>query len=243
MRFKSSTIGLFIFGVFLSSCGEINTKKIIGNGEMKTTTISTSDYDIINASGNLYINLVRGNEGKIKISAEENLIEYIQVFVENSQLTIKVKKGYNLSPSVRSKISITVPFEQINDIMLSGSGGINTTDTIQTNRFSVSIAGSYDANLNVFSETVTSSIAGSGGLSLFGKTSRFEVSVSGSGEVSAFELTANNANVSISGSGSIDLFVTDSLEASIAGSGNILYKGNPKNINKNIVGSGKVSSQ
>ena len=104
---------------------------------MKTTTISTSDYDVINTSGNLNINLVSGKEGEIKISAEENLIEYIEVFVENSELTIKIKKGYNLSPSVRSKMFVSVPFEKINDIKLSGSGDINTTDTIQTNTFSI----------------------------------------------------------------------------------------------------------
>jgi hypothetical protein len=65
----------------------------------------------------------------------------------------------------------------------------------------------------------------------------------GSGSISASEVVGKNVSASVTGSGSISVGVLDALEASIAGSGSVIYKGSPSVIHKSITGSGSVRPQ
>ena len=92
-------------------------------------------------------------------------------------------------------------------------------------------------------ETLKAEIAGSGDIKLYGNTENVTIAIEGSGDVSAYEFKSENAKVSIAGSGDVKLFVTEQIDAFIAGSGDISYKGNPKNIEKSIAGSGTISQE
>ena len=241
---KVSVLLVVLFCAITSTQAQFfGSKKITGNGKISHETRSTKDYQSIAVLGNLDVELVRGEEGRIKIEAEGNLIEYIRTSVVNNELTIRIKKGYSLRPSLRKRIAITVPFEDISEVSLSGSGDIHGTEPIKSNRLSTVVSGSGDIDLHVITKTIIAKVSGSGDLKLSGKTNHFEVSVVGSGDVSAFELITNTAETSVSGSGDIRLFVNDSLEATVAGSGDIHYKGNPINIEKSVAGSGTISRE
>jgi hypothetical protein len=231
----------FLLGIIALQAQHLGSKKINGNGFIKTFTREGADYESIYVHGSLDVELIHGIEGKIEIQAEENLIEYIKTKVVGNELTIRVKKGYSLRPSIRKRIVITVPFEHINEVSLSGSGDIESTSAIKTKHFSVAISGSGDIDLNVVSRSISADIAGSGDLKIYGKTDHIEISIAGSGDVSTYELKAKTAGVSVAGSGDVKLFISESLDASITGSGDIHYKGNPLNVEKRIVGSGDIS--
>lgn len=234
---------ILICGITNVQAQSFGSKKITGNGKISRENRTTNTYESISVLGNLDVELVRGEEGRLKIEAEGNLLEYIKTRVVNNKLTISIKKGYSLRPSLRKRIAITIPFEDIIEVRLSGSGDIHCTDPIKTNRFSTAVSGSGDIDIHVISKTVIADIAGSGDIKLYGKTDHFEVSIAGSGDVSAYELITNTAEISVAGSGDVRLFVNESLDASIAGSGDIHYKGKPVNVDKSIAGSGSVSKE
>ncbi len=217
--------------------------KINGNGKISHETRNTKMYESIELIGSLDVELVKGIEGVIKVEAEENLQEYIKTQVSNSRLIIKVKKGYDVRPSLSKRIVVTVPFEDISEVILNGSGDIESTDIIKTKHFSAVLAGSGDINLNIQSHHLNVNLAGSGDLKLIGRTDQFEASLAGSGDISSYELTTRSALISVVGAGDIQLYVSENLDASIAGSGDIDYKGNPLNVVKSIVGSGDISKR
>jgi hypothetical protein len=70
-----------------------------------------------------------------------------------------------------------------------------------------------------------------------------DVSISGSAAIDAFGLQSQNADVDAKDAGSLKLFVTDKLSGELSGSGNIIYKGNPKNVSTKITGSGTIQSK
>ena len=74
-------------------------------------------------------------------------------------------------------------------------------------------------------------ISGSGDVIIGGngEAASADVSISGSGNYSGESLKITNADFSISGSGSCKCNVTDNLEASVSGSGNITYTGKSEN--------------
>jgi hypothetical protein len=217
-------------------------KKVKGNGNMTTTSRSTGDYDGIKCAGSLDYILVKGDEGKLTIQGEENLLEYIITEVKGNTLIVKVENNVNLKPSWNKTIKITIPFRDINRVSLSGSGDLWNEDTINAEDLEVSLSGSGDVILNVKTTTLDGSISGSGDLTVTGATKTFEASVSGSGDFHGFSLEANNTIVSVAGSGDAEVVSNESLKARVAGSGDIEYRGNPKKEDTNGAGSGIISN-
>lgn len=217
------------------------SKKVRGNGNVVTKTRSVGDYDKIGVGGSFDVKLIAGAEGKLTIKMDENLFEYLVTEVEGDKLKIKWKKGTNVYS--KSKLLITVPFEDISSVSLAGSGDVYSEDVIKADDFKSALAGSGDLKLKVDANHVKSSIAGSGDIYLQGNTRSVKTSIAGSGDIHAYELLAKEAEVSIAGSGGVKISVSDMLKARISGSGNVYYKGNPAKQDVKVSGSGNVSSR
>lgn len=217
-------------------------KKIKGNGNMTTETRSTGDYEGIKCAGSMDFILVAGTEGEITIEGESNLLEHIVTEIKNGNLVVKVKNKVNLSPSWNKTIKVTIPFKDINNVSLAGSGDLWNEDKITSNNLDVSLAGSGDIILNVETTSLEGSLAGSGDLTLKGNTNDLNVKVAGAGDISAFGLQANNTIASVAGSGDIKIVSNKSLKARVAGSGDIEYKGNPEKEDTKVSGSGTISN-
>ncbi|MBT8286921.1 MAG: DUF2807 domain-containing protein [Bacteroidia bacterium] len=219
-----------------------NGKSVKGNGKMTTDTRNTADYDGIRCAGSMDFMLVAGEEGKITIEAEENLLKHIVTEIKNNQLVVKVEKGVNLKPSWGKTIKVTIPFKDIDKVSLAGSGDLWNEDMIQSEELDVSLAGSGDIILNVETNSVKGSIAGSGDLTLKGNTNDLEASVAGSGDFHGFDLQSNNTVVSVAGSGDAKVVSKVSLKARVAGSGDIEYRGKPGKEDTKVSGSGSISN-
>jgi hypothetical protein len=216
-------------------------KSIKGDGNVTTITRSTDSYDEIKCAGSMDFILVSGTEGNIKIEGEENLLKYIITEVKNNTLKVRVKKGVSLRSSRNKAIKITIPFEDISDVSLAGSGDLWNKDVITATNLDVSLAGSGDIVLNIKTTSVEGSIAGSGDLTLKGSTNNLEAKVAGSGDFHGFGLQSNNTEVSVAGSGDAQVVSIQNLKARVAGSGDIVYKGNPITDTK-VAGSGSISN-
>lgn len=217
-------------------------KKVKGNGNVVTIERTTSNYDAISVAGWFDVELVDGREGKLTLTGEENLLEYIETEVKNGKLVIKVEKGINLSPSIWKKgVLITIPVESINSVTLSGSGDIIGKKKIKTTDFESSVSGSGDVTLAIEAESISSTVSGSGNMNLSGRAKNLNIQVSGSGDVKAFDLEAEDVKVTVSGSADVKVTANKSLVARVSGSGDINYKGNPEKIDSKSSGSGSIS--
>ena len=219
-----------------------SNKKVKGNGNMTKITRTTSDYDGIKCAGSFDFVLVAGTEGNITIEGESNLLEYIVTEVKNDKLVVKVEDNINLQSSSNKTIKITIPFKDISEVSLAGSGDLWNESTINATHFDVSLAGSGDIKLHVEAESIKGSVAGSGDLTLKGSTNQLKASVAGSGDFHGFELQANETDVSVAGSGDAKVVSNVVLKARVAGSGDIRYKGNPKKEDSKVAGSGSISN-
>ena len=239
----SKLLVVFVAVLFIStsSNAQFFQKKIKGNGDIETITRSVSDYNKIGIGGDFDVELVKGTEGTITIKADENLLEFIETDVENGNLTIKVKKGYQIKP--KKQITIKVPFIDIESVSLAGSGSIFTNNSIDSNDLKLSLAGSGNMDLIVSSKGLDTNIAGSGNVKLSGNTNEFTCSIAGSGNLNGYNLNVSIANAKIAGSGNIKINVTNEIHSSIAGSGNVIYTGNPDIVKSKSAGSGSVKKK
>lgn len=236
-------LAVLILGLLLTTSinAQWGGKRVKGNGHTVTKERKTADYDEINVAGFFNVELVSGNEGNISVKAEENLLEYIITEVKGNQLVIKTKNGYSINTSRGNQIVITVPFEDIDEVTLSGSGDINSKNIIKATNFETSVSGSGDVNLEIDATSIEATVTGSGDLRLNGKTNDFQCHVTGSGDIHAYELKSEDVDASVTGSGDIKLYCSGVLKANIVGSGDIKYQGSPTKELSKTVGSGDIS--
>jgi len=214
--------------------------RITGNGNITTKTVNTGSYDEIKAVGLMDVHLEKGTEGTITVKAEDNLHEYVIVEVKDDALILRIKKNVNIKS--KKGIHITVPFQDISKVSLTGSGDVDSRDTITSENFDVSITGSGDVILAIESQSVNAKVTGSGDMTLSGSANELEVKISGSGDFMGSKLKSNNTQAYVSGSGDAVVNASKSLKARVNGSGDIEYTGNPETSDTKVLGSGSISS-
>lgn len=219
MKIKCFAVTAALVG-FISSCEK---DYITGNGETKTEERTVAGFNEVSTEGATKIHIVKGTEFEVKVKAYANLLPNLQTIVQNGVLSVKFKN----TSSVRndnSEVFITMPV--LTSLKSYGSGNIDATGEFNNNEnFNAEIKGSADILLEK------------------GTTGKLNISSAGSGNFKSFGFTAQQAEISISGSGNAEITVTQLLKATINGSGNVYYKGNPAAIQKDISGSGKVIKQ
>lgn len=216
-----------------------NKNTLKGNGNIKTETRKTSDYESISVSGSFTVKLIQGNEGTLTLSGEENILDYVTTEVENGNLKIKFNKNLNLKLS--RKIEVTVPVEEIKSLALSGSGSITSTLQLKSTNFSTAQSGSGKININIDTKKLETALSGSGQLILSGFTENFNIALCGSGNVDSRKMNSEKVVAQISGSGRVNLTTSQSIKAVVSGSGQINYSGNPKIVEEKVSGSGGIN--
>lgn len=219
------------------------SKKIKGNGDMTTETRSLGNYDRVHVAGSFDVILISGSEGELTVEAESNLMEYLITETDGDALKIKVEKGVNIQPSKRNSIIITVPFTDIEEVNLAGSGDVVSKAVIEANNFECAVAGSGDIILEIDAQDVKAAVAGSGDLTLKGTTQNLKASVAGSGDIHTKGLESRKIDASVAGSGDIELNCDScDLKARVSGSGDIKYLGKTNREDFKVSGSGSISN-
>ena len=212
--------------------------KVKGNGTITTKTVAITPYNHLNVVGSMDITLVEGDETSITVTTDENVHEYVEITSGGGVLKISLKNVTSLS--TKKGIKITVPFRDLNEVSLVGSGDIQSDKRINADIFMVSLTGSGDITLEINSQQIDAKLTGSGDVSLKGTATNIEIKVSGSGDFDAKNLEADNAEAYVSGSGDATVYAKKSLKARVNGSGDISYKGNPERVDSKVSGSGDI---
>ena len=218
-------------------------KKIKGNGNVVTVERQVGSYEAITVGGFYEVTLVKGAEGKITMTAEDNILEYIETEVRGSTLTIKSKDNMQLKPSLGEKVSITIPIKEIDAIRLSGSGKVSSSVTLESDNFKVHTSGSRNAELSIIANRITIISSGSSNITLGGSAKSLDITASGSSNLRAFELMSDTADIRSSGSSNIRIAVKDRIDLRSSGSSNIKYRGNPEKVHSKSSGSSNVSKE
>ncbi len=212
-------------------------ERITGNGDVKKEVRDVTGFSGIAIGGSGHVYLVQGNTESVQIEAESNLLPYIVSDVEDHNLSIHYKKGYNLKTNKPINIYVTV--KNIDYIGASGGVSVAATEGIKTDRLKIDASGSLRLNMKLEAKSLDAQFSGSVEARITGTLEEARYDISGSANVSAPGLQTASADIIISGSGDLDLAVAKDLDVSISGSGKVHYKGSPT-ITKHISGSGRI---
>jgi hypothetical protein len=227
---------LFLGSIVLASCG-FNGKRVKGNGHVITDDRGLTGFNGVESSGSFDVHVATGNHS-VKIEAEDNILPYIETYIDGDLVKITTKDGYWLSPSRDVRIFVTAP--SFRKVFSNGSGDIIGESKItNSSKMDLDIDGSADMRLEVDAPEVSAGIHGSGNINIKGQTKKFTSEVMGSGNVKAMDLLAEETSVKIMGSGNAEVYSSVKLNVNVAGSGDVRYKGGGQ-VNSHIAGSGEV---
>lgn len=203
-----------------------------------------SGFNAIDAAGSFDVYITQGPNESVKVDAPADVQERIITEVDGGTLRIRNKNGSwgGLGEVFgHKKVVVYVVISQVNAIGITGSGDVYFKDGVRASNLKLWVSGSGDVYGKVDARNVECNISGSGDMKLSGHAETSSVSVSGSGDFTARDLQTANTSVHVSGSGDASIYVSNSLEASVSGSGDVSYRGNPKHIVKSKSGSGDIS--
>jgi hypothetical protein len=210
--------------VLFSSCREIFAKRIRGNGNITTQTRSTGSFNGIDVSGNIDVYVKQDSSSSIKVEADDNLQQYIQITNEGNVLRIRTEEGYNLRSSRQIKVYVSAAtfsrFEASGACNFFSQGKITSASEIDYD-----LSGSCDMTMDINAPKISAGASGACTLTLTGQTKDFHVRGSGSTTIKSFGLMAENVDLDISGAGDAEVYASVKLSGSISGAGSVDYKG------------------
>lgn len=213
-------------------------------------TLELPEFKAIYNNSNYTVYLKQTNKQEINVEALTEIYELTNIFVENGILMINIdRKPENPNKSIWAKIDdiklnptmkLYISVKNVTDLQVNGAGKIISENSLAAPTLNLSIGGSGSMDLDIKGDQVKAEVSGSGKMGIKGYASNLDGVVSGSGAINAFNCPLEKATVKVSGTGLAELNVTDTIVATVVGSGSVKHKGNTKNATKKIYGSGSV---
>ncbi len=201
----------------LDVLGGSSATGVQGSGVAASEARVVTPFTSVDLAGSNNVVVRIGQKQSVVVHADENLLDRVTTEVESGTLVVANTPG-SFSTQSPMRVDVTVP--ALSALTLSGSGNVVVE--------------------GIGAESLTVSLPGSGTLTGTGTATRLDVTVSGSGEVQLGQLVASDVRAVVSGSGAVFVTATGSLDASVPGSGAIMYAGNPANVTKTVTGSGAI---
>jgi len=229
-----------------------------GKGNLTEKTYNY-DFDEIQSSNSLSVEILKSDTEKIVVSAPSDLIDQIEIRKEGDKVRIKIADGVRNISTKRVKVKVYA--KDFSKISASSSSSIKLTDAFKSNRFDISVSssasinGNFDArdinlqanssadfNGEVFAQNLNVQVSSSATIRLKGRTENVNGQASSSADIEAAELTAENAVLSASSSGRIKMGVRKSLVGTASSSGDVivLKKGDLNQVTVKESSSGSV---
>lgn len=236
---KTPTIIItLITALALSSCNFNMTFGKNGNGNIVTQERDvTEDFNQVKGSAGLTVYLTQGEENKIVVEADENLLQYIETDVENGKLRITTSE--DIGHSKAKKVHVT--FKELNSVEASSGADVIGKSIIKSENLYLKSSSGADMNLEVFSKDITAKTSSGADMTISGKASSLNADASSGSEINAKELLVLNCTAEASSGAEVTVNVKQRLETHASSGGDINYYGNPSAVNENESHSGSVT--
>lgn len=190
-----------------------------GNGNLIDKKFSVDEFSKIDASHAFKIQISVEDETSVKIRTDENLMKYVEVYVENHTLYLGIKGIHNINGSMKATISTPT----LNGIDLSGACKIEV-EGIETSSFSIDMSGACKGTFS-------------------GITEELDIDLSGATKINTVELKAKDVTVDVSGASKCSVYSSGSLFVDASGASKIVIYGDPSKIETDVSGASSITSK
>jgi putative autotransporter adhesin-like protein len=188
-----------------------------GSGVAAAQTRTVSPFSSVELAGTSNVTILVGGKQLVVVRGDDNLLGHVTTDVRDGRLVVGTRGSFTTA----SPMSVEIAVPTLAALALSGSGTVTADD--------------------VRAQSLIVTLTGSGLLRAGGTANRLDVSLAGSGDAQLDQLVARDVHAVLSGSGRIVVHATSKLDASVPGTGTILYSGSPAKVTTNISGQGAIT--
>lgn len=189
--------------------------RIRGNGHYTETFYTLEYFNKVKFYETVNVHFSVGSNFEVRIKAESNIIDHIEVRNVAGLLSIRSKDGYCINAR---DIDIYITAPSINEI--ENDGTTEMDGEISTDNLRIVVNGTMDMDLS-------------------GHADRLSVITNGTCDFDLYDMSTKDTYIKCNGTARGKVRCYEHLNVDINGSATIRYKGNPQ-ISQTINGSGKV---
>ena len=249
--FKKKMPGIFIKNsfvlivslIFFTTCKKENMCDCIkGTGSATSETREFSAFDEILVQDKIDVHILNGTNYSARIEGGKNVIKLIKTKIENVVLILSDDNRCDFTRSYKKKITVYITVPCLKQLKQDGVGDVYMDDNFVCDTFEYAISNSGNLHLNLNAGVVYGGMHGNGDVFMKGIVNENTVHAVGQGFYHGFEVNANNVILTLRTSGKVEVSVNSFFKIDMLNrsTGDILYKGYPTSIHKNIKGTGKL---
>ena len=217
---------------------------LVGSGNLETEAYVFSDFTEVEIGSAFEFEVKQSSSYGINITADDNVMEYVQVSKDGQTLKIGLRTGLGifLGPvSATLRASVTMP--QLNGLTASGASRGTVSGFSSTEDLDVTVSGASMVTGDIVAGNVGFGISGASTIQLEGSANDIDANVSGASRLNLDDFTVDNVDVNFSGASSGTVNLSGRLDANLSGASTLWYIGEPTSTDINTSGASTVSKK
>jgi hypothetical protein len=191
----------------------------VGSGVSASQARTLPPFSAVDLAGTNEMTVQVGTRQRVVVRADSNLLAKVITDVRSGVLVVADHGSF----TARRPMSVLVTVPSLRAVTLSGTGYL-TVHGVRTTAFTVRLSGD-------------------GAVTVSGTADRVDASITGTGYLDLASLIARDAAIDIQGTATATVDASRSLDATIVGTGSIIYGGHPAQVTKKITGSGLITGR
>jgi hypothetical protein len=212
----AAVVGIAALAALVAVAGDDDGGAIHGSGVEVTDQRELAPFAAVELAGANTVAVRVGEAQSVAVTADDNLVGRVTTRVRDDLLVIDDHGAFD----TEAPMSVTVVVPSLDRLSLSGMG-------------TVTVAGVSGAEL-------TAELTGTGTLEVSGRVERLTATQSGLGTLDLDGLAARDVTARLEGTGDVRVQATATLDATLTGTGSILYTGSPA-VTTHKTGAGEVT--
>jgi len=233
-----------IITLLLAGCGDG-----IGTGKVITEKKDFTNFTSVEIGSAFEVTITRADTYSVTISADETLIEYIEVNQTGSKLKIYLNPRHIFTDFTLGKrvlkAEITMP--SLNGLSISGASRGTVTGFSSTSNLDLQISGATTCTLvgmqagvvdgevsgasritgNLTASVMMMVVSGASSLELSGSANSLDIEVSGASRADMTNFPVKDADVEVSGASEATVYVHETMDIEVSGASRLYFIGNP----------------
>ena len=200
--------------------------EVIGSDNLVTKEEFISDFTSVDARSGFNVEISKSNSYNVLVTADDNVMEYIEIKKSGDTLMIGVKWGYSFR-SVTLNVEITMP--ELHSLELSGGAQGKLEEFSSTSSFSLELSGGsiLRGEFETSGDVEFDLSGGSQLLGLVGEANDLTIDASSGSQLGLSDFTVHNTDVELSGGSLATINLNGRLNADLSGGSTLSYIGDP----------------
>jgi hypothetical protein len=220
-------------------------KKIKGNGVIVTKSMpSFNAYSTLDVSTCINLTVSDRRDGEIKISADENIMPYIEIITGNGLFRAKLMDGLTPKNVKGTNINIEIPFsEDIRQINATAASRIVIVPAIESSKVNVLLSNSAILEAKIRTQELGINMKGGCNAVLDIDAPKLVINVSGGSTISPMSALANDCTINAIEAGKVvGELTTTNLDCEVSGASNVNLSGVGRTVKFEVSGTSRLGA-